>query len=759
MAAEVSYFGVRHHGPGSARRLLEALDDLAPVEVLVEGPADLSELLPMMAAKEMVPPVALLAYPTDAPETAMFWPFAVFSPEYQAVKWAVARGVPVRFIDLPVAWRVPPPVEGQEVAEDSADAPDEAAAEIPDEPEEDPAAISPGAEIVRDPIGALARAAGYEDGESWWSHVIEENPDPGPIFAAVADAMGALREDVPPPEGFEAAREAHMRLEIAKSAKASEGPVAVVCGAWHVPALTAKHMAKDDRALLKGAPKRKVSATWTPWTSPRLAFQTGYGAGVAAPGWSRHVWETDRAELATRWVTKMARALRAEGHVVSTASLIETERLAVSLAALRGRPQPGFEELREAAIACMCYGNATLWRTIAAELLVGTEVGAIPEDVPLAPLLEDLQRQQKKARLKAEALDRDLALDLRSDSGLFRSTLLHRLNALDVPWGRLDDPGRSRGTFRERWKLRWEPEYAVELVENLVYGPTIAQAAAGRTMARMKEAGSLKALSDLVFTALTAQLPDAAKAGTELLEARASQTSDAGEMLGALPPLADVLRYGKARETDTGQMEALFERIAVQGALALPYAARGLDAEAAAGMRTAMQGADRAVRLLDLEAVGETWGQALRDVANDTGATRLLSGQAARLLYEADEMSSEEAVVLLGRMLSPGTTIADAAGFFEGFLEGAGPRLIHDKPLRDCVNAWILALEGETFTESLPLFRRVFSSMDKMERKRLLDALLGKEAVQTGFAPAPEAAAIWPEHLARLGAILKGEGA
>ncbi len=86
-------------------------------------------------------------------------------------------------------------------------------------------------------------------------------------------------------------------------------------------------------------------------------------------------------------------------------------------------------------------------------------------------------------RLKPEALDRELAIDLRSESGLDRSTLLHRLTLLGVPWGKITDSGSSRGTFRERWTLRWEPEFAVRLVENLVYGPTIAQAAAGRISA------------------------------------------------------------------------------------------------------------------------------------------------------------------------------------------------------------------------------------------------------------------------------------
>ena len=45
MPGKVEYFGIRHHGPGSARRLVEALDALKPVELLIEGPADLFDLM------------------------------------------------------------------------------------------------------------------------------------------------------------------------------------------------------------------------------------------------------------------------------------------------------------------------------------------------------------------------------------------------------------------------------------------------------------------------------------------------------------------------------------------------------------------------------------------------------------------------------------------------------------------------------------------------------------------------------------------
>jgi hypothetical protein len=309
--------------------------------------------------------------------------------------------------------------------------------------------------------------------------------------------------------------------------------------------------------------------------------------------------------------------LREDGHLVSTASLIEAERLAVGLAAMRDRPAPGFEELREAAIACLCFDEAVVWDTIARRLLIGNEVGSIPDNVPLAPLLEDLQREQKRMRLKPEALDRELAVDLRSDSGLDRSTLLHRLALLGVPWGRLTDAGRSRGTFRERWVLRWEPEFAVQLVQNLVYGPTIAQAAAGRVRTELSQATDLKALADLVMAALTAQLPEAVESGIALVEKRAAQSSDCNELLAALPPLADTVRYGQARETDAMQLAALLTRILVRGALALPYAARGLDNADADAMRNLVRGANNAVTLAEIG--GEEGGDLAQRLARHHG--------------------------------------------------------------------------------------------------------------------------------------------
>ncbi len=726
----VSYLGIRHHGPGSARQVIASLQALHPSVVLIEGPADLSDQICHVADMAMVPPVALLAYAKDAPERAVFWPFARFSPEYQAMRWAIANVVPVRFIDLAAAVTL---------------APDQSDDAIPADP------------VARDPIGALAHAAGYEDGESWWSDVIEENPDPGAVFDAIADAMTALREGhMPNPR--EALREAHMRRAIAKAGKEADGAVAVICGAWHVPALRERVKASDDNALLRGLPKVKVQATWAPWTSPRLARATGYGAGVAAPLWYDHIWENGTgAQADALWVARMARVLRDEGFDASTASLIEAVRLTRSLAAVRDRPAPGFEEMRDAAISTLMMGEPLQWRIIETRLLLGDQVGQIPDNLPLAPLLEDLQKQQKKLRLKPEALERELSLDLRSDAGLARSTLLHRLTSLDVPWGRLIDPGRSRGTFREKWALAWDAEFAVRLVEHLVYGPTIEAAAAGRLAEAIRGDAKLADVAAKVRDALVAQLPEVASIGIERLDVLAAETDDCALMLTALQPIVETLRYGTARDMALDRMETLLDRLIVQAALALPYAARGLDEEEAERLRSLIASADQSIALSERgPAVQTTWVSALHDAGLTELTAPLVGGLAARLAYEAGRMSAAEISNLMSLRLSRAKPASMSAAFFEGFFTNAGLKLVHDADLRSAVDAWVAALDEEAFDESLPLFRRVFSTLDANERCVLLEALLGKAGGGIVGSFAPNAEELWAAQLAKLTEIFEG---
>ncbi|HEY2596439.1 MAG TPA: DUF5682 family protein, partial [Chloroflexota bacterium] len=94
--------GVRHHSPVLATAVPTLLDRLQPDLVLVEMPEELQPWLSWLGAEGLEAPVALATVRADG-GGLLFYPYADFSPELAAVRWAVGHGVPVEAFDLPVA--------------------------------------------------------------------------------------------------------------------------------------------------------------------------------------------------------------------------------------------------------------------------------------------------------------------------------------------------------------------------------------------------------------------------------------------------------------------------------------------------------------------------------------------------------------------------------------------------------------------------------------------------------------------------------
>ncbi|MER8184038.1 DUF5682 family protein [Kitasatospora sp. NPDC094015] len=710
--------GIRHHGPGSARAVAAALAQLRPDAVLIEGPPEADPLVALAAEKDLVPPVALLAHVVDDPARAAFWPFAVFSPEWVALRYAVEHQVPVRFIDLPAAHTLAEP--------DRADGPD-----APDGPD-GPAATGRDRAGETDPIAALAVAAGHDDPERWWEDVVEHR-SPGTDalapFEAVAEAMTALREGTPTGRR-DALREAYMRQQLRAARRAGHRRVAVVCGAWHVPALREMPTAAQDKALLAGLPKKvRTELTWVPWTHRRLSQHTGYGAGIDSPGWYHHLFTTERDTVA-RWLTTVADLLRAEDHPVSSAHVIEAVRLAETLAAMRGRPLAGLTETLDAVRAVMCDGSDVALALVHDRLVVGDALGEVPDSAPAVPLQRDLARLQRSLRLKPDPTERELVLDLRKELDTERSTLLHRLRLLGIGWG---TPSRSAvnstGTFRETWRLVWEPEYAVRVVEAAQWGTTVEGAATGKAVAEAARAGELAELTALVERCLLAGLPAALPAVMRALADRAALDTDVAQLAAALPALVRALRYGDVRGTDGGALAGVARGLAERICVGLPAACTGLDQDGANAMRSHLDAVHTAVALLAAEdtsedPVADRWASTLHALAARepaggpaTGAPGLLRGRAVRLLLDDGRLGTEEAGRRLGLVLSPGGTPADAAGWVEGFLAGGGALLLHDTRLLALLDDWLAGVRPGTFTDLLPVLRRTFSALEAGVRR------------------------------------------
>ncbi|RAJ38934.1 hypothetical protein K353_04034 [Kitasatospora sp. SolWspMP-SS2h] len=744
MNAQVTLLGVRHHGPGSARAVAAALAALRPDAVLIEGPPEADELVAAAAEKEMVPPVALLAHVADDPARAAFWPFAAFSPEWVALRYALDAGVPVRFIDLPAAQSL---ALGPRGADDEATGPfgdgdadrdgvsdgdgdetvtgngdtsggDGASGEGEGAESGVPGGTSRPAPV--DPIAELAAAAGHPDPESWWEDAVEHRtPDGDPLapFAALAEAMAALREHHPA-ERRDLVREAAMRQQLRAARRAGHRRIAVVCGAWHVPALATLPTVAHDRALLAELPRKlKAELTWVPWTHRRLSQHTGYGAGIDSPGWYHHLFTAPEQPVA-RWMARVAELLRAEDHPVSSAHVIEAIRLAETLAAVRGRPLPGLTETLDAVRAVMCDGSDVALALVRERLVVGDALGEVPDGVPAVPLQRDLTRLQRTLRLKPEAAARDLVLDLRKDLDVERSRLLHRLRLLGLHWGRPSRDGvHSTGTFRETWQLCWEPEFSVRLVEAGQWGTTVRSAATHKAVADAATA-ELTALTALAEQCLLADLPDALPEVMRLLADRAALDTDAGHLAAALPALVRTLRYGDVRATDTSALTAVAHGLAERLSLALPAACTGLDADGATARRAELDAVHQAIALLGGDTAGR-WAATLAALAARephggpaTGVPGLLRGRAVRLLLDDGRLDAEEAGRRLGLVLSTASDPADAGGWVEGFVSGGGALLLHDPTLLGLLDTWLCGVSPDAFTDLLPVLRRTFSSLE-----------------------------------------------
>jgi hypothetical protein len=356
-------------------------------------------------------------------------------------------------------------------------------------------------------------------------------------------------------------------------------------------------------------------------------------------------------------------------------------------------------------------------------LVIGQRVGEIDEAVPQMPLAADLARQQRKLKLKPEALDTDISLDLRSDAGLAKSLLLHRLTLINVPWGVAQGSGSSRGTFRENWRLRWDPEFSVRLAEALVYGATIEQAAGNCAIAKAGGAKSLPEISELVRGCLDAGLEQAANAAIAILQRQAAATNDIAALAGAIPPLAAILRYGTAREMPTLALRLLVTSLTQAVCAGLVYASRSLQAEAAQDMRNRLAALDGAMGLIEDDGLTEAWRRALGLVCNDGASHPLLAGFAVRALYEQGELAPEPAALHLSRALSPSATPQAAGDWLDGFLGKSGQILLHDATLRAIIDGWLCTRSEVEFINLLPMLRRGFSSFDLSERRRLLDEI------------------------------------
>lgn len=746
--------GVRHHSPALAA-VVPALLDAAGAEVVcIELPDDFQRWLPYLSDPAARAPLALVGSSgTDGPMG--FYPFADFSPELAAIRWARQRGIEVICCDLPLAdpgWTANT-VESTDTTE-----PVDTVAPDAGEP-------VPGSRPSRY-AAALSASGTGRDGDDLWDRVVEVRAPGCPPEAVRRAALGvgwAMRTDsasgggVP---GRDLARERHMRRVLA-AAGADGRRVAAVIGAFHAPALlTIPSADTADADAHQSTGGGTAVTSLVPYAFDLLDSRSGYPAGIRDPRWQQSVFTAagDPGRIraaAARTVTDVCRELRATGHTAGTGEATETVRLAGDLARLRGLPAPGRGEVLEAVTTVLGQGELLgRGRALARALetvLVGAERGRIAPGTPRSGLGPSVEAELTRLRLPNpdRPKSREVRLDpLRTELDGQREILLQRLQTCGVGYG---EPIAVSGTgdgaaLTTRWQLAWTPSVAARLDLVGVRGVTAALAATGTLRERFRRetvdggptAGQLlTGLRD----AARCDLPDLVTDRIDLAATVLPGTGTLPELLAALD-LLEALRREHLPGT-TADSRARATELAV---VLLDAAVRGLPGLAGS------DDAGDAAALVDLavraggDRIGLRLDEALGGLAR--AGSPLIQGAAlaARVLLDLTDLETMGTRVAgwIDAATGPDTR-RHLHRLLGGVLTAAHPLLQSAPAALDPLLERIERLTDAEFLDRLPALRGGFDVLTPAARDRLLHTVAERlgDRLDVTLSAAPELLARW----------------
>jgi len=735
--AAVHIFGVRHLSPGGSLHLLELLQEVQPTAVLIEGPSDANSEIHHLTNRHTTPPVAILTFTEDIPVRTVLWPFAAYSPEYQAMKWAAENGAHAAFIDLPSSVTVSMQQLRLEAKENH-----------------DSSIYS-----------RIAAIAGEYDYDMYWERNYELNPSKGAYQEAIIAFSTQMRELTEEDErqhqrveyAYNAVREAYMRRQIQDTIAAGHEPncIVVVCGAYHAAALAQDSHVMTDQEWIQ-LPSRKTKLTLMPYSYYKLSSMSGYGAGNNAPNYYEMMWERMRTntleELPHYYLSSIARWMRETGNHRSTAEVIEAVRLAEALAAMHGGSAPTLRDLRDAAQTLLGRGDLSVIAEALARVDVGVAIGSLAEGVSQTPIQDDLNRLLKQLKLEKykTTVATDLSLDLRenrrvtSEESAFldlnRSTLLHRLAWLGISFAKLRPSGQENATWAEHWVIQWSPEVEIQVVESTLLGETIEVASAYVLQQKLDSCSTIAEASLLIRTACDCRMLEQMETARQTLQRLAADSRDVVQIAAASKDLSMIIGYGGLRRMDTERLLPLLEQLFMRACLFLLDAAQCND-EAASDMMSAMNELNR-ISLEHSDQVDESlWLQELQHLSERDDRNPRLSGFACAILMERHAITAQQCAEEVSRRLSPGIPADLGAGWFEGLSQRNRYALLSRQSLWEQLNAYIVSLSDDEFARALVFLRRAFSSFAPRE-KTMIAELLGE---------------LWGIHEEQAAEILTGE--
>lgn len=740
MTAQI--FGVRHLSPAAAFHLRQYLADKNPKCILIEGPSDATQFIHHIADNAVRPPIAIMAYTQSFPIESVLFPLANYSPEYQAIVWGKAHKCDVAFIDLPAA-------SSLKFRQIMREAKSNLLAEA-DENEDDSAQNLRAEfhESQHQLYANIAKLADEQNYESYWERHFEHSPSvqhyqDGIVFQSsqireMTESTEAVAE--PLDNAYNHIREAYMHSEVLRIQKEKGyqlDEIVIIVGAYHVAGLETR-FASETIEPMPPLPNSEIKQTLMPYSYLRLSSRAGYGAGNCAPYYFGMMWEALQSDnldnLAAQYLTKIAQNLRKDGHNASSASVIEAVRLSHALTTLKGGQYPVLSDLHEAAITCLGEGELSKVAVALNRTDIGTDMGYLPEGVGQTPIQEDMNLQLKRLKLQdyRNTVQKELALDLRenirvkSEAAAFldlhRSTFLHRLQVLNIPFAAAERNRQDSASWSEKWLLQWSTEVEITIIESNLKGETIEMAAAYELQHHLDECDSVGEAARIIRQICECDLTSMFDTAITSLQMLLVDSEDFEAISDACFELSQLFQFGSLRRIDTQTLEPIIQQLFLRACLLLSDAAH-CDYAAAKNIASAIHALEQVAHDLYESVNVELWHAELTQIAHQDHYNTFLSGLAFALLLEHQLISDDDCSIEVARRFSAGVPADLAATWFEGLAARNRYALLSRIAIWRELNDYVTNLDEEGFKRAVVFLRRTLGQFEPSQKASIVDLL------------------------------------
>jgi hypothetical protein len=604
----------------------------------------------------------------------------------------------------------------------------------------------------------MARVAGYRSWDEAWDSLFEIGYRHGhheEFRRDLAYFCAAVRATARPERiahDGTLPRERHMKRAIADALaqrKLAPKDAMVVCGGFHL------FLDRDDAEPPPEPPAGTRLHTVVPYSYFRVSELAGYGAGNRAPRYYQSVWEHETSSDAEPWVAAMVEHVttvlargRKEGEALSAADAIAVTQHARMLAALRGRPAPILDDIRDALISCCCKGRPheegrhLLKAMGAAE--IGNAIGRVTPALGRMPIVHDFYAQLDALDL-GDVMGRDrrmaLTLDLREELGAKRSAFLHRLGRLGVELGEQEGGATGDGTtlFREKWRLGWSPKIETQLIEKNLYGDTIEAAAIAQleedVASEQRHAG---ATCGRLVAAVSMQVPHLVRRLEAAAGAAIDEDRHFASQCEALVHLLVLDRLAIQRDLGREAIEALASRAYARACLAISDLT-AIPTEQQESTIAHLKSLAEAVLGGDIELDRTLFSEQVKTAAL-AAEVPFMQGAFAGLLAELRELDPADLAARVAAFATSHPTKMVLAGeFLDGaFAVSKTSMLLGADALVASIDQLLRAAPWDHFMVLLPKVRSAFDRLQ--ERQRL--AFANRVATRYGLADVDEIASV-----------------